>query len=51
MTMFSVQQYRDPDTGKYRWAVLAANGCFYFPKGYGKSAAESLAKRLNEQGV
>ena len=46
---FSVQQYYDQDTGRYRWAVLCRKtGTWSFPSRAGKANAERLAKRMNE---
>jgi hypothetical protein len=45
---FSSQQYRDPDTGRQRWAVSCPKtSVWYFPGHYGKRAATQLASRLN----
>lgn len=44
---FYLQQYRDNDTGRYRWAVLQVpSNVWYFPKHYGKLAAIRLLNRL-----
>lgn len=46
--IYSVQLYRDNDTGRERWAVLGSVMCvWYFPSQYGKKAATALANRLN----
>ena len=48
--MYSAQQYRDTDSGRYRWAVLCSvTSCWYFPKQYGKAAAEAMAARMNKE--
>lgn len=46
---YRAEQYRDTETGRYRWAALAVNsGAWYFPAKYGKGAALRLAARLNK---
>ncbi len=48
--MNSVQQYRDPETGRTRWAVLhGPTAVWYFPERYGRRAAERLAAARNRQ--
>jgi hypothetical protein len=48
--MNSAQMYRDPETGRTRWAVLhGPSGVWYFPKRYGRAAAEKLARERNAQ--
>ena len=44
---FEAGQYRDPNTGRYRWAVLQSpSNVWHFPDNYGKSAAISLTSKL-----
>lgn len=43
-----VQQYRNQDTGAYRWAVLhLETRAWYFPQRYGWRAANQLCRELN----
>jgi|AACY02.2.fsa_nt_gi hypothetical protein len=50
MTEFTAEQYRDPDSGRSRWAVLCRTSrVFYFPRRYGLRAAQALARRLNRE--
>ncbi len=50
MTTHAPQQYRDPETGRTRWAVLHfATRAWYFPKRYGRKAAMRLAEERNAQ--
>ncbi len=50
MATNAAQQYRDPDTGRTRWAVLHfATRAWYFPKRYGRKAAMRLADERNAQ--
>jgi hypothetical protein len=44
---FSVGIYRDQDTGRQRWAVVGPADAWYFPRSYGKRAAQTLCRRLN----
>lgn len=47
---YSVQPYRDTDTGRERLAVLhGPTGVFYFPARYGRKAAERYAAHLNQR--
>lgn len=47
---FRAGRYLDPDTGRFRWAVLDPTSCvWYFPKRYGKTEAQRLAARLNKE--
>jgi hypothetical protein len=40
-------QYNDPETKRQRWAVVQMPSCvWYFPKRYGKTAAERLAQHM-----
>ena len=48
MNYYEAGKYLDQDTGRWRWAVCDRNGVKYFPKRYGKLAAELLAYRLNQ---
>lgn len=48
MNHYIASEYRDSETGRYRAAVLCtASHVFYFPKRYGRAAAEALARRMN----
>lgn len=47
MNNFSLLQYRDPETGRYRWAVYQYGpAVWYFPTRYGIRAARALLARL-----
>lgn len=47
---YTAQQYRDPATGRTRWAVLhGLTRCWYFPTRYGQVAALDMARRLNRE--
>ena len=49
MNNFSVLKYRDPETGRYRWAVYQyAPAVWYFPTRYGLAAARALLARLKK---
>lgn len=49
--MFETGLYLDQDTGRERWAVLdCRTHVWYFPKRYGRRAAEVLCRRLNLRG-
>lgn len=45
--MFHIGIYKDPETGRSRWAVLGPGDVWYFPTRYGHRAAERLRDRLN----
>lgn len=45
--IFKPAQYRDNESGRYRWAVLGPCNAWYFPTRYGMRAASALARRLN----
>ena len=46
--MFWIGRYLDPETGRTRWACLDyVSRVWYFPKRYGRDAAERLAQSLN----
>lgn len=48
MSTYKAGQYKDPDTGRTRWAMLdTLSRCWYIPDRYGKRAAERLAARAN----
>ena len=44
---FKPAQYRDNESGRYRWAVLGPCNVWYFPTRYGMRAASALARRMN----
>lgn len=47
-TTYAVGKYRDPDSGRQRFAVWASPAqIWYFPDRYGRAAADRLAARLN----
>lgn len=47
---FTVGRYRDPDTGRERWAVHAApSGVWYFAKRSGRISASALCHRLRRE--
>lgn len=46
---YSTAQYRDSN-GRTRWAVFSAvSHVWYFPRRYGRIAAERLARRMNRE--
>jgi hypothetical protein len=46
---YTADVYRDPDSGRDRWAVLdLLTRAWYFPSSYGRRAAERLARTLNK---
>lgn len=48
MNNFSILKYRDPDSGRYRWAILQYGPMvWYFPKRYGYAAARAMLNRMN----
>lgn len=47
--MFELAQYRNPETGRYQWAVFCTkNHVWYFAKRYGKAAAQAYCNHLNK---
>ena len=45
--MYQLHQYLDPETNRYRWAVIhAETRVWYFARRYGKKAAERLQFKL-----
>jgi hypothetical protein len=45
---YQTNLYRDPDTGRERWAVLeTSTRVWYFPENYGMRAAVALCNRLS----
>lgn len=44
---YSVGHYRDPDTGRARWAVLGPGDVWYFASHPGNMAAHALCRRMN----
>lgn len=46
---FKAGKYRDPESGRFRWAVLGPNNAWYFATRYGKTPAVTLAHRLNKE--
>lgn len=49
-TGFTTQLYRDPETGRERWAVLhGPTAVWYFAKRRGKRGALAYCLRLNRE--
>lgn len=45
---YSAAIWRGYGAERPRWAVYcAASACFYFPRRYGRAAAESMARTMN----
>lgn len=45
---YSAAIWRGYGQERARWAVhCAATGCYYFPRRYGRAAAETMARTMN----
>jgi len=43
----SVGKYHDPETGRYRWAVICGS-VWYFANRHGLASARALCRRMNK---
>ena len=47
MNNLSILKYRDPGSGRYRWAIYQYSpSVWYFPKRYGIAAARAMINRM-----